>query len=331
MAVKQAHWDVTLPVWLKQDDEPVVFVGNGTEVRRATGDSPALPFPGGPKAVPPTAHSILAVDWDNYFRSSLVFAGAGGLKLFQQEKNGQFTDVTAKTGLDQATLTADYFGIWAADYEMDGDLDLIAAPRNGPPIVLRNNGDGTFKVVKPFAGVENVRAFVGADLDNDGAPDAAFLDANGKLHVFRNERAGQFRACTLPEGIGKSLALAVGNATEGIFDLLTLRDDGVIQRISDKNKGKTWETAEVARWSGFPADQQTGTYRLLVADLDNNGGIDLVAAGPQGSQVWPTITRPVRSARKTASGKCLRRRGPDQGRPPRSAGPHERGPAGPAR
>ena len=35
------------------------------------------------------------------------------------------------------------------------------------------------------------------------------VDAAGKLHVFANERAGQFRERALPDGIGKSLALAL--------------------------------------------------------------------------------------------------------------------------
>ena len=131
------------------------------------------------------------MDWSNEFRTSLVLAGAGGLRFYRQGPDHSFTDVTAKTGLDAATLGGDYFGAWAADIDMDGDLDLIVAPRAGPPLVLRNNGDGTFKAVKPFPGVEGVRAFAWADFDNDGAPDAAFLDAQGRLHVFANERLWQ--------------------------------------------------------------------------------------------------------------------------------------------
>ncbi len=103
------------------------------------------------------------------------------------------TDVTAKTGLDAATLgNADYYGAaWAADYDMDGDLDpdfLVAPRRPAHRFVLRNNGDGTFKVVKLFPGVDGARAFVWADFDNDGAPDAAFLDAQGRPHIYANAR-----------------------------------------------------------------------------------------------------------------------------------------------
>src|SRR5665213_376500 len=226
--VAASRWDVTLPVWLTQDASPTLFVANGRQVRPALADGPVLPFPGGDKAVSPTAHGVLAVDWGNTFRNDLLLAGAGGLRFFQQDAQGQFTDVTAKTGLDAATLGADYWGAWAADYDMDGDLDLIVAPRAGQPFVLRNNGDGSFKVVKPFPGVDGAQAFAWADFDNDGAPDSAFLDAQGKPHIFANERAGQFTERTLPEALGKYLALAAADVNnDGVVTWIALRDDGV--------------------------------------------------------------------------------------------------------
>src|SRR5262249_18712634 len=138
---------------------------------------------------------------------------------------------------------ADYFGAWAADVEMDGDLDLILAPRAGPVVVLRNNGDGTFKVIKPFPGVEGARAFVWADFDNDGAPDAAFLDSAGKLHVFANERSGQFRERELPAGLGKGVALVAADLkanVAGMLDLLILQDNGTLVGLYDKDKGRSF-------------------------------------------------------------------------------------------
>ena len=41
-----------------------------------------------------------------------------------------------------------------------------------------------------------------ADFDNDGAPDAAFLNANGSLFIFANERSGLFRAREIPADFG---------------------------------------------------------------------------------------------------------------------------------
>src|SRR5205085_11519720 len=172
----------------------------------------------------PSAVGVVALDWNNDYRTDLLLAGAGGLRFYQQAADGRFTDVTEKTGLDKETLQADYFGGWAADIEMDGDVDIIVAPRVGVPFVLRNNRDGTFKALWLFPGVDSARAFVWADLDNDGAPDAAFLDAQGGLHLFANERLGQFRRREAPAGLGKALALAVADVTDdGVFDLLVLQ------------------------------------------------------------------------------------------------------------
>src|SRR6185295_11593836 len=98
------------------------------------------------------------------FKTDLALAGAGGFRLFKQDQR-RFTDVTASTGLSSSITGARYAGAWAADYEMDGDLDIVLAPTEGSPLVLRNNGDGTFKEVRPFEGVAQVRDFVWADLD----------------------------------------------------------------------------------------------------------------------------------------------------------------------
>src|SRR5262249_61370230 len=99
--------------------------------------------------------------------------------------------------------------------------------RNGRIAARRNSRDGPFKRLSPFAGVERARAFVWADLDNDGAADATFLDAQGKVHLFANERLGQFRKRDTPSGLGKGLALAVADVTDDrILDLLVRSWDG---------------------------------------------------------------------------------------------------------
>jgi tetratricopeptide (TPR) repeat protein len=281
------RWDVVLPVWLTGGPDAAVFVANAQQVRRIDVAGPMLTFPSGPKTVAPTAHGVLALDWDNDYRTDLLLAGAGGLRLFKQGANGNFTDVTGKTGLDKATLDADYFGAWAADYDLDGDLDIIAAPRDGPPVVLRNNRDGTFTVKKPFAGVSSVRDFAWVDLDNDGAPDAAFLDAQGGVHVFANERSGLFRKRDVPANLGKIVALSAADVTDdGFFELLLLQAEGNVARLSDKDKGQSWETAPVAGGSTLPASLEPGSAILFVADLDNNAALDLVASTAAGTQVW---------------------------------------------
>ena len=172
--VEPARWDVLCTTWLMDEQQraalvegaaqggvairaadlfqPAVFVANAREVRRAGAAAPLLPFPGGPKAIAPTTAGVLPLDWDNDFRTDLLLAGAGGLRFWQQRQGGSFADVTDKTGLPAEVLGGDYYGAWAADIEMDGDLDVIVARRVGPPLVHRNNGDGTFKALDIFGG-----------------------------------------------------------------------------------------------------------------------------------------------------------------------------------
>jgi tetratricopeptide (TPR) repeat protein len=285
--LRSARWDVVQPVWLGRGKKPAVFVANASTVRRADAAGPDFKFPGGEKKVAPTAHGLLALDWNNNHRTDLLLAGAGGLRFLQQDEDGNFSDVTAKTKLKPEVLRGNYYGAWAVDYDLDGDLDIILAPREGAPLVLRNNGNGTFKAVRPFKGVKRLRDFAWADFDNDGAADAALLDANGKLHVFSNQRSGRFRARALPDNLGKLLALTVADVNDdGVLDLVALGTDGALVRISDRDRGRDWEVAEIARWPDFPTRPTPGSVRLLTADLDNNGGLDLIASGPPGTRVW---------------------------------------------
>ncbi len=122
--------------------------------------------------------------------------------------------------------------------------------QSGAPTVLRNNGDDTFLEIHPFNGVSGLQGFAWADLDADGDPDAALIDGAGKLHVFSNERQGQFRERSLPANLPPVRAINVADInSDGVLDLLAVQADGIIIRLSDKNEGQEWDTAEVARLS----------------------------------------------------------------------------------
>ena len=63
-----------------------------------------------------------------------------------------------------------------------------------------------------------------------------------------NLRQGQFHERPLPPGFSSVKAMAVADANnDGILDLLAVQADGAIIRISDKNEGQSWETAEIAK------------------------------------------------------------------------------------
>ncbi len=264
------NWIGAIP--LGSAGSPVIAVANGREVRLSSGAT--IPFPGGASA-PPLPEGIIPVDFNYDFKTDLVLAGAGGVRLLRQDSPTAFTDVTAQAKLPKAVTNARYTGAWAVDIEADGDLDIVLGAKTGTPTVLRNNGDGTFLPIHPFDGVSGLNGFAWADLDGDGNPDAAIIDGAGRLRVFMNLRQGQFKERPLPLGLSSIKAVAVADANnDGILDLLAVQADGAIIRISDKDEGQSWETAEIARVSN-PGTSLAGEVRLHVADLDNNGALDL--------------------------------------------------------
>jgi tetratricopeptide (TPR) repeat protein len=267
-------WNWTGAIPLGSAGTPAVAAANGREVRLSSGAR--LPFPGGPSRVPPQPEAIVPLDFNYDFKTDLVLAGAGGVRLFAQDSPSSFRDVTAQAKLPKSVANSPYTGAWAVDIEADGDLDIVLGANSGVPTVLRNNGDGTFLPIRPFVGVSGLCGFAWADFDGDGNPDAAIIDAGGRLHVFMNERQGQFRERPLPAGLPPVKAVAVSDANnDGILDLLAVQADGIIIRISDKDEGQGWETAEIARVPGAASDL-AGDVRLRIADLDNNGALDLI-------------------------------------------------------
>ncbi len=253
---------------------PTLAAANASEVR--LGSTARFAFPGGPTGTPPGPDGITPVDFSYDFKTDLVLAGAGGVRLMRQDSPQAFTDVTAQTKLSVGVTGANYLGSWAADIEADGDLDIVLGPPDAAPTVLRNNGDGTFLEIHPFSGISGLRGFAWADLDADGDPDAALIDGSRQLHVFSNERQGQFRERSLPDALPLVRAINVADInSDGVLDLLVVQADGLIARLSDKDEGQAWDTAEVARVNNGPNYLQ-GEFRLRVADLDNNGGLDLL-------------------------------------------------------
>jgi tetratricopeptide (TPR) repeat protein len=271
-------------VWLTGDGDPVVIAAGTGEARLATGV--ALPFPGGtasPSA--PRPHSVIAADLNYDMRADLVFAGDGGLMIHRQNEDGGFTDITDAARIPADTRRAALYGTWAADVDTDGDLDLIVSRVDGPVSVLRNNGDGTLLAQSPFAGMLRVRSFVWADVDGEGVPDAVLLDETGTVRTFLNLRGGEFRERPVPPAFAGLAAIAAAEVTgDAVLDVVGVRTDGAVIRLSQAENGQSWETSEIARVS-ILGDFRTGSGHLLVADLDNNGAPDLIVSNGATSRV----------------------------------------------
>ncbi len=281
--VPDGEFDALVPAWLDDKSPPTLLLANSKRLRQIGGkiDLPSIAL---------GQRGLVPIDWNNDFHTDILLAGSGGLRFFQQKDDGSFADVTADTKLPAEVLNGDYFAAWAADIDLDGDLDIVLARRSGSPLLLQNNFDGTWTPKPIFESVEGARAFVWADLDNDGLSDAAILDSRGKLHVFANERSGHFLPWHVPPPTDTFLALAAGDVyNDGTIALVALRDDGAMMRIAASNKRPAWQTSELARWDKFPAlplETSVGALRLITADLDNNGFPDLLVSTHDKSRVW---------------------------------------------
>lgn len=136
-------------------------------------------------------------------------------QLFHNNRDGTFTDVTAKSGIGEDCCTT--VASWA-DYDNDGFLDLYVGryidprknipttlyARNGEPNQLyHNNGDGTFTNVTEKAGVGDRGLCLGTvfgDYNDDGYPDIYVVNDFGRKTLYRNNRNGTFTDVTVDSG-----------------------------------------------------------------------------------------------------------------------------------
>ena len=133
------------------------------------------------------------------------------MALYRNDGSGLFSDESMRSGLGQATNQALTFGCFFMDYDLDGNLDVIAANghvsddiavvqptvRYAQPIgVFRNLGKGKFEDVSGKLGKAIQKQVVGrgiayADFFGDGALDLVVTANNGAARLLRNVNANQ--------------------------------------------------------------------------------------------------------------------------------------------
>ncbi|AFL88496.1 hypothetical protein Terro_2596 [Terriglobus roseus DSM 18391] len=181
-------------------------------------------------------------------------------RMFKNNRDGTFTDVTIQTGLGRAGWGQ---GCCVGDYDNDGWNDLFVS-YYGQNVLWKNNGNGTFTDVTEKAGLKQDRVRW-----NSGC---AFLDydKDGHLDLFvANYIDFDPKTAPLPESAGcayKGIQVACGPpGLEGAKNILY------------RNNGNGTFT-DVSKKSGIL--DTIGTYALsvVVADLDNDGWPDIYVA-----------------------------------------------------
>jgi tetratricopeptide (TPR) repeat protein len=225
------------------------------------------------------AAGAVAGDVDGDARPDLLVLRDRGVTLYRNGADGRFTDATADAGLLSAgSTTAAALG----DVDHDGDLDLVLGGADGADRLFQNTGAGVFKDVAPVAGLAGsvrISGLVPTDFDNGRDLDVMESVENGPPRLWRNRRDGTFRDVAAEVGLGtapaRSLAVADVNH-DGFTDAFFGADDGDRLALSD---GRGRFASAPVPWAS------KGTRAALFLDYDDDGLLDLLAAGPGGTRL----------------------------------------------
>ena len=179
--------------------------------------------------------------------------------------------------MDARIANAPYTGVWTADLDSEGDLDLLLSSPEAGTVALRNTGDSRFEPLDLFSEVSGLVDFAWADFDGDGDPDPALLSNSGELFLYANERLGRFMRRTVPPIFGNILDITVGDVnSDSRMDVVALAEEGGVYLVSDTPEGG-WVVSELFVWNQFPNPSDTHA-ELFVGDFDINGSIDVLVS-----------------------------------------------------
>jgi hypothetical protein len=143
-------------------------------------------------------------------------------RLYHQNADGTFTDVTEKAGV--TGMPQNYYGMGVAvgDYDNDGFEDIYVTGYGGNTL-YHNNGNGTFTDVTRAAGVaaEGWSASAGFfDYDNDGRLDlfvTRYVDWSFKTNRYCGEHKPGYRAYCHPDNYEGVTNILYHNNGDGTF------------------------------------------------------------------------------------------------------------------
>ena len=140
-------------------------------------------------------------------------------RLYRQNRDGSFTDVTERAGLHREADSSYGMGVATGDYDNDGFTDIYVT-NYGRNVLYHNNGDGTFTDVTAKAGVTGGGWSVSAgffDYDNDGKLDL-FVTRYLEYDLARPGQCGaEFRTYCPPGPFPKHSNILYHNNGDGTF------------------------------------------------------------------------------------------------------------------
>jgi hypothetical protein len=229
-------------------------------------------------------------------------------RLFRQNRDGSFTDVTAAAGLSNAGDGNYGMGVAVGDYDNDGYADLYVTSY-GKNILYHNNGDGTFTDVTAKAGVAGGGWSVSAgffDYDNDGKLDlfvTRYMDwdlkhsktCGGEWHtycppeeftsttniLYHNNGDGTFTDVSQQSGIagkkGRALGVAFADYDEDGFTDIFVANDGMQQYLFHNNGNGTFTERGLEAGAALSEDgRRLSGMGVVFQDYDNDGKPDVI-------------------------------------------------------
>ena len=229
-------------------------------------------------------------------------------RLFRQDRDGSFSDVTEAAGLSKAGDANYGMGVAVGDYDNDGYPDLYIT-NYGKNTLYHNNGDGTFSDVTEKAGVAAGGWSVSAgffDYDNDGKLDlfvARYMEWNtthsktcgGEWHtycppeefpattsiLYHNRGDGTFEDVSQHAGIaakkGRALGVAFADYDDDGFTDVFVANDGMQQFLFHNNGNGTFTERGLEAGAALSEDgRRLSGMGVVFQDYDNDGRPDII-------------------------------------------------------
>ncbi|QPG62359.1 DUF4347 domain-containing protein [Pseudomonas sp. BIGb0427] len=229
---------------------------------------------------------VVVGDFDNDGDADILYqtGGNGSLWAFARSNgNGSFTLQSLAQSPFAGLSLPDHTGsnYHVADFDGDGDLDVLAGVNSTTGTYLRNDGgsfssQSTASFPAPAAGSR----MLAADFDNDGDADLLYqTGANGTGFAYaRSNGNGTFTLLTLAQSPFAGLTLPDHNGSnyyaadiDGDGDIDVLAGSNATTGVYLRNDGASFSSQSTA---SFPAPAAFG--RMVLADFDSDGDADIL-------------------------------------------------------